>query len=114
MGASRDNLSAFRARATWRTCMGRKLSRGKEITVPTHLGCTSMARQEAHLSFTLFFKEGERHATTGCATMDPERHRKPRTSSAGQAAGGWQYLRGAAESTGEQPRAACSLLPPAR
>src|SRR5260370_14567820 len=58
-------------------------------------------------------KGGERHVTTGCAAVYPGGHRTPRTSSAGQATGCWQYLRVAAESTGEQPRAACSLLPPA-
>src|SRR5713226_4609432 len=60
MGASRGKFSTFREQVIWRTCMDRERSKGKEVTVPIRVpiqtNCTSMARQEAHLSFTLFFK----------------------------------------------------------
>lgn len=53
-------------------------------------------------------KGGGRHVTTCCAATDPGGYRTPRTGSTRQAVGCRQYLRVAAESTGEQP-ARCFL-----
>jgi hypothetical protein len=53
-------------------------------------------------------ERGDRYVPTGCAATYPGGHRATRTGSADQAAGCWQYLRGAVESSGEQP-ARCFL-----
>src|SRR6266704_207239 len=57
-------------------------------------------------------KGRERHVTTGCAATDPGGHRTTRTGSAYQAPSCRQYLCVAAQGSGEQSRAACSLLLP--
>lgn len=52
MGISKDNFSTFMEQVTWRSCMGKERSRGKDFMIPIPRSCFSMPRS---LNLTGYF-----------------------------------------------------------